>query len=105
MRKRPVAPTLAGVILATSVSSPHPAHAMIVGAQLSILSATALTQVQRAGWCGRRGCLGRPYYQSPPPLRILLLSALALLQLLFWIGLVELWGVSVTSRGRRDAWD
>jgi hypothetical protein len=67
MRKRPVAPALAGVILATSVSSPHPAHAMIVGAQLSILSATALTQVQRAGWCGRRGCLGRPYYQSPPP--------------------------------------
>jgi hypothetical protein len=38
-------------------------------------------------------------------LRILLLSALALLQLLFWIGLVELWGVSVTSRGRRDARD
>jgi hypothetical protein len=67
MRKRPVALTLAGVILATSVRSPHPAHAMIVGAQLSILSATALTQVQRAGWCGRRGCLGRPYYQSPPP--------------------------------------
>ena len=67
MRKRPVAPALAGVILATSVSSSHPAHAMIVGAQLSILSATALTQVQRAGWCGRRGCLGRPYYQSPPP--------------------------------------
>jgi hypothetical protein len=67
MRKRPVAPALAGVILATSVSSSHPAHAMIVGAQLSILSARALTQVQRAGWCGRRGCLGRPYYQSPPP--------------------------------------
>jgi hypothetical protein len=67
MRKRPVAPALAGVILATSVSSSHPAHAMIVGAQLSILSATALTQVQRTGWCGRRGCLGRPYYQSPPP--------------------------------------
>jgi hypothetical protein len=67
MRKHPVAPALAGVLLATSVSSPHPAHAMIVGAQLSILSATALTQVQRAGWCGRRDCLGRPYYQSPPP--------------------------------------
>jgi hypothetical protein len=35
-------------------------------------------------------------------LRVLLLSALALLQLLLWIGLVHLWAVSVTPRSRRQ---
>jgi hypothetical protein len=69
MRKRihAVAAALAGVISMTAISSPNPAHALSVGAQLGVLSATAPTQVQQTGWCSRRGCLGRPYYQSPPP--------------------------------------
>jgi hypothetical protein len=66
-RKHAVATTLAGMILTAAASSPDPAHAMSVGAQLGVLSATAPAQVEQAGWCGRRGCLGRPYYQNPPP--------------------------------------
>jgi hypothetical protein len=67
MRNYAVAATIAGAVLMTAVNSPRPALAMSVDAQLRVLSATAATQVEQAGWCGRRGCLGRPYYQSPPP--------------------------------------
>jgi hypothetical protein len=67
MRKHSVAAPLAGAILATAVSSPNPAHAMSPGSQLGILSAAAPTKVEQTGWCSRRGCLARPYYQSPPP--------------------------------------
>jgi hypothetical protein len=69
MRKYALSATLAGAMLATAVSLPNQALAMTVGARLGILSATAPTQLEQAGgWCGgRRGCWGRPYYQSPPP--------------------------------------
>jgi hypothetical protein len=67
MRKQAVAAVLAGALMTTAVSSPNQAHAMSAGAQLGVLSAEAPTQVEQAGWCGRRGCLGRPYYHSPPP--------------------------------------
>ena len=66
MRKHTVV-TLFIVIFTMAVSLPNPALSMSVGAQLGVLSVTTPTQVQHAGWCGRRGCLRRPYYQSPPP--------------------------------------
>ena len=91
MRQYAFSLALASAMLATVVSLPNQASAMTLDA----LGAAARTQVEQAGWCGRRGCLGRPYYQSAP-LRVLLLSALALLQLLFGIGLAHLRMVSVS---------
>ena len=64
MRKCALSAVLASVMLTTGVSLPNQANGMTI----SILSGTAPAQIERAGWCGgRRGCLGRPYYQSPPP--------------------------------------
>jgi hypothetical protein len=67
MRKYAVAATFSGAMFAMAVGSPNLARAMSVDARFGVLSATAVTQVEQAGWCGRRGCLGRSYYQSPPP--------------------------------------
>jgi hypothetical protein len=62
MRKCALSVVLANAMLAV-VSLPNQASAMTVG----ILTA-APTDLEQAGWCSaRRGCLGRPYYQSPPP--------------------------------------
>jgi hypothetical protein len=63
------AAVLASGMLATTVSLPNQANAMTIGALLGILGASAPTQLEQAGGrCGgRRGCLGRPYYQSPLP--------------------------------------
>jgi hypothetical protein len=63
MRQYAFSLVLASAVLATAVSLPNQASAMTLDA----IGATARTQVEQAGWCGRRGCLGRPYYQSPPP--------------------------------------
>jgi hypothetical protein len=62
MRNAAFSLVLASAMLAAAVSVPNQASAMTLDA----LRATAGTQVEQAGWCGRRGCLGRPYYQSPP---------------------------------------
>ena len=64
MRKCALSAVLASVMLTTGVSLPNQANGMTI----SILSGTAPAQIEQAGWCGgRRGCLGRSYYQSPPP--------------------------------------
>jgi hypothetical protein len=63
MRRCILSVVLANAMLAV-VSLPNHASAMTVG----ILSATARADLEQAGWCSaRRGCLGRPYYQNPPP--------------------------------------
>jgi hypothetical protein len=67
MRNDAVSAVLAGAISATAVSLPNQACGMTLDASLGVLKAAATTQPEQAGWCGRRGCLGRPYYQSPPP--------------------------------------
>ena len=63
MRKYAVAATFSGAMFAMAVGSPNLARAMSVDARFGVLSATAVTQVEQAGWCGRRGCLGRSYYK------------------------------------------
>jgi hypothetical protein len=67
MRKYILSAALASATLAAAVSLPDQANAMTIG----VLSVTAPTQLEQAGWCGaRRACLGRPYYRSyeaPPP--------------------------------------
>jgi hypothetical protein len=63
MRQYAFSLVLASAMLAMAMSLPNQASAMTLYA----FGATSGTQVEQAGWCGRRGCLGRPYYQSPPP--------------------------------------
>jgi hypothetical protein len=65
MWKYALSGAITSAMLVTAVSVPNQADAMTIG----ILGAAAPTQLeQTGGWCdARRGCLGRPYYQSPPP--------------------------------------
>jgi hypothetical protein len=69
MQKNAVSTVFAGAMLATAVSLPNQASGVTLDPSLGVLGATAPTQLEQAGgWCNaRRGCLGRPYYQSPPP--------------------------------------
>jgi hypothetical protein len=68
MWKYALSMVLPSAILATAVSLPNQARGMTIGASIAILRATPPAQLEQAGaWCGgRRGCWGRPYYQSPP---------------------------------------
>lgn len=69
MRRRALLTTLASATWTMVVALTNHADAMTIGARLGVLSTTVPTQVEpTGGLCGRRrGCWGRPYYQSPPP--------------------------------------
>jgi hypothetical protein len=69
MRRHALPTALASATLTMVVALTNHASAMTIGARLGVLGTTATTQVERVGgWCGaRRGCLGRPYYQTTQP--------------------------------------
>jgi hypothetical protein len=60
MQKNAVSAVFAGAMMATAVSLPNQASGMTLGPSFGVLSAAPTTQFEQAGWCDRRGCLGRP---------------------------------------------
>jgi hypothetical protein len=66
MQKNAVSTVFAGV-MAMAMGLPNQAAGMSLDPSLGVLSATGTKQAKQAAWCGRRACLGRSYYQSPPP--------------------------------------
>ena len=99
MRKHAVA-ALTGVMVTTAVGLPNPAHAMSVGAQLGVLSATTPTQVQLRMVRPAR-LLEASLLSVSPPYAYYSYRPWPYYNYFFGSGWSSLWGISVTPRGRR----